>query len=100
MSIRYPVLLLVGTVLLLSSWAAAAAAGEKNPPTAPAASAPPSSKEMRQAVERSLVFLEKSANDWYEHGKLHSVELKDGRKIIGGTVQKKCVSCHHLPMTI
>src|ERR1019366_1934442 len=24
----------------------------------------------------------------------------DGRKIIGGTVQKKCVSCHHLPMTI
>jgi hypothetical protein len=71
MSIPYPVLLLVGTVLLLSAWAANAA-GEKTPPTAPAASAPPSSKEMRQAVERSLVFLEKSANDWYEHGKFSS----------------------------
>ncbi len=100
MSIRRLVVLLVGAAFLLSPWAASADDGEKKPPTAPPPSASPSSKEMRQAVERSLVFLEKSANDWYAEGKLHSVELKDGRKIVGGTVQKKCVSCHHLPMTI
>ncbi len=69
-------------------------------PSVRQANAAPAPEQIRQAVERSLVFLDKSAIDWYEQGQLHSVELQDGRKIIGGTVQKHCVSCHHLPMTV
>lgn len=40
----------------------------------------PSPLEIRQSVERSLKFLEKSGTDWW--------------------TQHKCASCHHVPMSI
>jgi hypothetical protein len=50
------------------------------PAAAPAADAPPSPEQVRQAVERSLVFLEKSGTAWWNGS--------------------KCASCHHVPMSI
>jgi Squalene-hopene cyclase C-terminal domain len=48
---------------------------------APAAEADASSPErVRQSVERSLVFLEKSGTDWWK--------------------DSKCASCHHVPISI
>src|SRR5262249_24363613 len=48
--------------------------------SAPAADQPPSREQVRQAVERSLVFLEKSGTGWWTGG--------------------KCASCHHVPISI
>ena len=42
--------------------------------------APPSPLHVRQSVERSLVFLEKSGVEWW--------------------TKYKCASCHHVPMSI
>jgi hypothetical protein len=42
--------------------------------------APPSPLQVRQSVERSLVFLEKSGLDWWN--------------------KSKCASCHHVPMSV
>src|SRR5579872_19832 len=42
--------------------------------------APPSPVEVRQSVERSLVFLENSGMEWWN--------------------RSKCASCHHVPMSM
>jgi len=46
----------------------------------PESAAPPTPVQIRQSVERSLVFLEKSGTGWWK--------------------SNKCASCHHVPMTI
>jgi squalene cyclase len=46
----------------------------------PKADTPPSREQVRQTVERSLVFLEKSGTAWWTNN--------------------KCASCHHVPITL
>ena len=65
----------------------------------PAADAPPSRAQLDQAVERSLVFLDKGANDWWS-GPNNQVGQKDGHPVLVKGTQKACASCHHLPMTV
>ena len=65
---------------------------------APAADAPPSRAQLHQAVERSLVFLDKSAAEWM-HGN-NQVGVKDGRPVLVKGTQAACASCHHVPMTV
>ena len=50
------------------------------PPAAPETDTPPTAAQVRESVERSLVFLEKSGMDWWN--------------------KSKCASCHHVPMTM
>ena len=67
-------------------------------PAVPAADAPPSPELLRQAVERSLPFLEKGATDWW-YGNTQ-VGVKDGRPALVKGPQKNCGSCHHVPMAV
>jgi hypothetical protein len=64
----------------------------------PAANTPPSREQLDQAVERSLVFLEKSAADWM-HGN-NQVGTHEGRPVLVKGPQAACASCHHVPMTV
>ncbi len=64
----------------------------------PAGDAPPAREQLHQAVERSLVFLEKSAADWM-HGN-NQVGMDQGRPVLVKGPQAACASCHHVPMTV
>jgi hypothetical protein len=59
---------------------------------------PPSREQLDKAVERSLVFLEKSAADWM-HGN-NKVGEDHGRPVLIKGTQAACASCHHVPMTV
>jgi len=65
---------------------------------APASGTPPSREQLHQAVERSLVFLEKSAGDW-KNGN-NQVGMDHGRPVLVKGTQAACASCHHVPMTV
>jgi hypothetical protein len=72
--------------------------------TLPAASGPrtaseagPSREQIRQAVERSLVSLEKGAADWMKGN--NQVGQEQGRPVLVPGKQAPCASCHHVPMT-
>jgi hypothetical protein len=64
----------------------------------PAADTPPSPKQLHEAVERSLVFLEKSAAAW-KNGN-NQVGMDHGRPVLVKGTQAACASCHHVPMTV
>ncbi len=65
---------------------------------APAADRSPSREAIQQAIERSLLFLEKSAGDW-KNGN-NQVGADHGRPILVKGTQAACASCHHVPMTV
>lgn len=65
---------------------------------APLSDAPPTTEQVQQAVERSLVFLEKSAADWMKGN--NQVGQDHGRPILVPGKQAACASCHHVPMTV
>ncbi len=58
---------------------------------------PPSLAQIQQAIERSLVSLEKGAADW-KNGN-NQVGQDHGRPILVPGKQAACASCHHVPMT-
>jgi hypothetical protein len=63
-----------------------------------ASDTPPTQEQLRQAVERSLVFLENSAADW-KNGN-NGVGADHGHAIFVKGTQAACASCHHVPMTV
>jgi len=66
------------------------------PPSAAAEA--PSAEQVRRAVERSLVTLDRGARDWW-YGNTQVGE-KDGRPALVKGPQKNCGSCHHVPMAV
>jgi hypothetical protein len=77
---------LIGAIALLAS----------NPPASP--QVPVGAGQVRQAVERSLVSLEKGAADWMNGN--NQVGVDQGRPVLVKGPQKACASCHHVPMTV
>ncbi len=65
---------------------------------APASDTPPTQEQLHQAVERSLVFLEKSGADWMNGN--NQVGMDHGRPVLVKGTQAACASCHHVPMTV
>ena len=74
--------MLVMHSLLIATVLAAAPEAETGsvPAASPAAESVPTAAELRQVVQRSLVFLEKSGGEWW--------------------TSSKCASCHHVPISI
>jgi hypothetical protein len=63
-----------------------------------AADSPPTQEQLRQTVERSLVFLENSAADW-KNGN-NGMGVDHGHAVFVKGTQAACASCHHVPMTV
>ena len=65
---------------------------------APAPDTSPSGEQLHQAVERSLVSLEKGAAERMQGN--NKVGEDHGRPVLVKGPQAACASCHHVPMTV
>lgn len=67
-------------------------------PLEPNPGAAPSAEQVQKAVERSLVFLDKSGHEWMD-GKTQ-VGMVNGHPVLVKPAKANyCASCHHVPMT-